>query len=97
MNILVKIRDIHKIKKNNSIDISVFGYENMEKYPIYVSKKCCKKTKQKHVELLLIVEGEKNAMFLSMISIGSCMIIHYIEAENIFIVIVYMPSLQKKF
>ena len=33
-----KIRDIHKIKKNNSISISVFGYENKEKYPIYVSK-----------------------------------------------------------
>ena len=24
----VKIRDIHKIEKNNSIGISVFGYEN---------------------------------------------------------------------
>ena len=30
--------------------ISVFGYENKEKYPIYVSKKCCK---EKHVELII--------------------------------------------
>ena len=37
----IKIRDIHKIEKKNSIGISVFGYENKEKHPIYVSKKCC--------------------------------------------------------
>ena len=49
-----KIRDIHKIKKNSSISISVFGYENKEKYQIYVSKKCCE---EKHVDLSLI--GEK--------------------------------------
>ena len=47
----VKVRDIHKIEKKNSIDISVFGYENKEKYPIYVSKQCCK---EKHVDLKLI-------------------------------------------
>ena len=35
----VKVRDIHKIEKRNSINISVFGYENKEKHPIYVSKK----------------------------------------------------------
>ena len=28
-------------KKKNSISISIFGYENKEKYPTYVSKKCC--------------------------------------------------------
>ena len=52
----VKIRDIHKIEKKNSIGISVFGYENKEKYPIYVSKKC---SEEKHIDLLLIGEGEK--------------------------------------
>ena len=35
----VKIRDIHKIEEKYSIGISVFGYENKEKYPICVSKK----------------------------------------------------------
>ena len=34
-----KIRDIHKLEKDNSIGISVFGYENKEKYPTYLSKK----------------------------------------------------------
>ena len=47
----VKIKDIHKIEKKNSIGISVFGYENEENHPIYVSKKCCE---EKHVDLLLI-------------------------------------------
>ena len=39
---LVKAREIHKIKKMNSIGISIFGYENKEKYPIYVSKNVVK-------------------------------------------------------
>ena len=34
--------------------ISVFGYENKEKNPIYVSKECCE---EKHVDLLLIKVG----------------------------------------
>ena len=38
----VKIRDIHKIEKKNAIGISVFGYENKEKHPIYLSKQYCK-------------------------------------------------------
>ena len=73
------------MKTKISIGISVFGYENKEKYPIYVSKKCCK---EKHVDLLLIGEGEKSNMFLSMIFIDSCMIIYYIVEENIFVVVV---------
>ena len=44
------------MKKKNSFGISVFGYENKEKHPIYVSKKCCK---EKHVDLLLIAEEGK--------------------------------------
>ena len=40
---LVRNREIHKIEKNNSIDISVFGYENKEKHPIDVSKNVVKK------------------------------------------------------
>ena len=88
----VKIRDIHKIEKKNSIGISVFGYENEVKYPIYVSKKCCE---DKHVDLLLIGEERKSIMFLSKISIHSCVIIHYIVEENIFVVIVWKLSEQQ--
>ena len=32
----VKVRDIHKIEKKNSISISVVDYEKKKKYPIYV-------------------------------------------------------------
>ena len=42
-NVILKIRDIHKIEKKISISISVFGYLNKEKHLIYVSKKCCEK------------------------------------------------------
>ena len=35
----VKIKDTSKIVKKSSIVISAFGYENEEKYPIYVPKK----------------------------------------------------------
>ena len=35
----VKIWDIHKTENNNFIGISVFGNENKEKHPTYVSKK----------------------------------------------------------
>ena len=31
----VIIRDIHNIEKKNSTGISVFGYENKEKHPIF--------------------------------------------------------------
>ena len=72
------------------IDISVFNYENKEKYPVYMSKQCCE---ENHVDLLLIGKREKSTMFLPMNSIDSCMIIHYIGEENIFVVILYVPSI----
>ena len=45
----------------NSIGISVSGYGNKEKYPIYVSKKCCE---EKHIDLLLIEEKGKRQYVL---------------------------------
>ena len=44
----------------NSIGISLFGYENKEKHPIYVSKKCCE---EKHVDLLLIAERKRHCFY----------------------------------
>ena len=55
----VKSRDIHKLEKKNSIGVSVFRYENKEKYSIYVSNKCCE---EKHVDLLFIGEGERETL-----------------------------------
>ena len=56
-----------------------------------------KMSEEKYVDSLLIGEREKIIMFLSMISIDLCMIIHYIVEENVFVVIVCMLLLQKKF
>ena len=37
----IKVRDVHKIWRKNSISASVAGYEDKEKHPMYVSKKYC--------------------------------------------------------
>ena len=62
INFPIKIRDIRKTEKKNSIDISVFGHENKEKHSIYVSKKYCE---EKHVDLLLIEEKCKKRYVLT--------------------------------
>ena len=51
----LKIKEIHKTEKKNFININIFGYENKEKYLIYVSKNPLKK---KHIDLLLIEEDK---------------------------------------
>ena len=51
---ITKLRTFSKFKKN-SIGISVFGYKNKEKHPIYVSKTF----KVKHIHLLLIEVKDK--------------------------------------
>ena len=52
----VTIKQINKIEKQNSININVFGYEEKQPYPIYISKE--KFTD--HMELLLITEDKNN-------------------------------------
>ena len=49
-------KDIHKIGKRNSINISIFGYENKEKKSNLCIKKCCE---DKHVDSLLVGEEGK--------------------------------------
>ena len=65
--------------KKNSLGISVFGFENKKKHPIYVSKQRCG---EKHLDFLLKLETETNTMFLSNILIYSCMKTHYIVEET---------------
>ena len=50
----VTVKHINKIEKQNNICINLFGYEEKQKFPIYISKE--KFTD--HMELLLITEGE---------------------------------------
>ena len=52
----VTIKQINKIEKQNNICINLFGYEEKQKFPIFISKE--KFTD--HIELLLITEGENN-------------------------------------
>ena len=48
-------------KKKGSINICVFGNENKQKHPIYVSKKYCQ---EKHVHLLLIGKNKKKSVLI---------------------------------
>ena len=52
----VCVKHYNKIEKQNSININVFGYENKQPYPIYISKE----KYEDHMELLLVTENEKN-------------------------------------
>ena len=90
----VKVRDIHKIGKTKSSGMSVFVYENKEKHPINVSKKCCVK---KHVDLLLIEEKEKRH-FVLIKNFNTLMYNHTLHhGKNIFTVIVCILLVQKKY
>ena len=50
----VSVKHYNKIEKQNSINISVFGYEDRQPYPIYVSKE----KYEDHMELLLVTKDE---------------------------------------
>ena len=57
----VTTKKYNKIEKQNEININVFGYENKQPYPIYISKE----KYEKHMELLLITEDEnKHYVFI---------------------------------
>ena len=51
----VTTKQYNKIKKQNEVKINVFGYEDKQPYPIYVSKE----KYEDHMELLLITKNEK--------------------------------------
>ena len=55
----VTTKQYNKIEKQNEIRINVFGYENKQPYPIYVSEKF-----EDHIELLLITENENKHYIL---------------------------------
>ena len=50
----VTIKQYNKIEKQNEININIFGYENKQPYPIYLSKEKYKD----HMKLLLITKDE---------------------------------------
>ena len=50
----VTTKHFNKIEKQNNLNITVFGYEEKQPYPIHISKE----EFQDHMELLLITKGE---------------------------------------
>ena len=56
----VTVKQINKIEKQNNICINLFGYEEKQPFPIYISKE----KYQDHMELLLITEGENKHYIL---------------------------------
>ena len=50
----IAVKHYNRIEKQNSVNINVFGYENKQPYPIYVSKE----KYEDHMELLLVTEKE---------------------------------------
>ena len=50
----VTVKHYKRIEKQNSINVNVFGYEEKQPFPIYVSKE----KHQDHMELLLMTKGE---------------------------------------
>ena len=55
----VTIKQINKIEKQNNIRINVFGYENKQSYPIYISKEKFKDD----MNLLLITNDKTNTTY----------------------------------
>ena len=53
----MQIKDVGKIEKQNPINISIFGYEDGNIYPIRVSRE----KYDDHMELLYITEGNEKA------------------------------------
>ena len=51
----MQIKDVGKIEKQNSINISIFGYENEKLYPIRISEE----KYDDHMDLLYITEGNE--------------------------------------
>ena len=90
----VKVKDIHKIEKKNSISINIFGYENKKIYPIYISKSCYE---DKHVDILLIGEKDKNLHVL-MKDFNTFMYVYTLHCgKSFFDVVIYNLSVQKKY
>ena len=56
----VTVKQINKIEKQNNICINLFGYEEKQPFPIYISKEKF----IDHMELLLITEGENEHYIL---------------------------------
>ena len=89
---LSKLETFIKLRKRILLEVVFFAMK-IKKHPNYVSKQCCE---EKHVDLSLIGEGQKKyyGLIKNFHTFINYQLIH--RGKNIFIVIVYMLSLQNK-
>ena len=89
----VTVKQINKIEKQNNICINLFGYEEKQKFPIYISKE----KYQDHMELLLITEGE-NKHYVLIKDFNKFMFRQTKHVtKNIFVCIAYSVSVGKMY
>ena len=89
----VTVKQINKIEKQNNICINLFGYEEKQPFPIYISKE----KYQDHMELLLITEGE-NKHYVLIKEFNKFMFRQTnMNTENIFVCIAYSASAGKMY
>ena len=90
----VSVKHYNKIEKQNSINISVFGYEDKQTYPIYVSKE----KYEDHMELLLITENEnKHYVLIKDITKTKHITKQNTKRENTFVCTVFNVSVLKEY
>ena len=89
----VSVKQYNKIETQNSININVFGYENKQTYPIYVSKEKFENV----MNLLLISDDENKITVLLKILIDLCIEKQEIKIRNIFVCIAFNVSPRKKY
>ena len=92
INFPVTVKQYSKIEKENNIRINVFGYENKQKFPIYVSKEQFDKT----LNLLFITESNNKHYVLIKTSTSSCVIrLSITRKKNIYACTVSSASRQR--
>ena len=89
----VTTKQYNKIEKQNKININVFGYEEKQPYPIYISKEKC----EDHMELLLITKDEINITCSSKILISLCTTKPSIRKGSTSVCIVFNVSALKEY
>ena len=90
----VSQKQYNKIEKQNNININVFGYENKQPYPIYVSKEKF----DDYMDLLLITEDNKqHYVYIKDFNRFICTIKVNTGKENISVNTVYNVSALRKY
>ena len=89
----VTIKQFNKIEKNNNININIFGYEDKQPYPVYISEE----KYEDHIELLLITKDETKHYVLIKDFIKFMFIKRSMSIGNTSACTVYSASVLKKY